>query len=591
MNKFLGIYFKRDRFTDQHIERAVAHFKNTSGNNTFSQTAFGRLMLCIIEHGDKKNTTVQTMQHYFAFGGLMYPAHLPENIPVSLSHQKINFFARTYEMHREKALSYARGKFNFLVYGKDHVLKIYNDILGLFPLLYYEDTHVVIFSHHIEPILIYKEGLRKQLDVAALTQYLLCGAPQGTITFIEGIRFLPPGSCFTLDGTKLKISTYLPALKTEHNKNPLEETADLYFEKLKKEVKLMLAWHPDIPVTLTGGADTRMILGAMEEPERQRRLFITFRSTYVGDNENQDILIARILTEKYGLKHEVRDNAIYAIARPDSNYFSLLSSGFAPVVSGYLGSETLRFYNSYPTNISEIIRSLFSTKNITYKPEPEADFFISLKKEYSYRKKVNEAKRHLNPYFSKFIPELFYANKLKKEILHTIYNIKSPFSEEPYTNMYITRSFFSRHCSGARSSVLMPFLLTRNLFSPFMAPSLLKIIWSLHPSQLKSDQSGLTRMIFKRHLKELSEIPSNSHLGHYPNDVLPAYNKGLHTIDHINISYPPPEALFSKEITEAYNHIFNFEAIRRDFFGATPHSKSYIWADLFMWLRYIQGLG
>jgi len=589
MNKFLGVYFKRDRFTDQHIEGAVAHFKSTSGSNTFSQTAFGRLMLCIIEHGDK-NTTTQSASHYFAFGGLLYPAHLPENIPISLPQQKINFFARTYEMHQEKALQNARGKFNFLVYGKDHVLKIYNDVLGLFPLMYYEDTHIVIFCHDIEPILKYKAELKQQLDVSALSQYFFCGAPQGTRTFIEGIRFLPAGSCFTLDGTKLKMGTYLPALKIEQINNPFEDIADLYFEKLKKELKFMLAWHPDIPVTLTGGADTRMILGAMDETERQKRAFITYRSTYVRDDENQDFLIARLLADKYGLKHNLTDNAIYAIACPDSSYFSLLSSGFAPVVSGYLGSETLRFYNSYPTNISEIVRSLISTKNIKYEPEPEADFFVSLKGVNSYRKKVNEARRYLNLYFTDNIPELFYANKLKKEIFHTIYNTKTPFIEQPYTDLYITHSFFSRHSSGARSSVLMPFLLTHNLFSPFMAPSLLKIIWSLHPFQLKSDQSGLTRLIFKRHLKELSEIPSNSHLGHYPNDVLPAFNRGRHTIDHIAISYPAPDKLFSKEITEAYHNIFNFDAIRHEFFGHLPHNKSYIWADLFLWLRYIQGL-
>ncbi len=589
MNKILGVYFKRDSYSDQNIEKAVAFFKNTCGDNNFIRTSFGRLLLCIIEHSDK-NTTTQTAQHFFAFGGLLYPSHLPDNIPVNIPFQKINFFARIYEMHQEKALQNARGKFNFLVYGKDHVLKIYNDIFGFFPLLYYEDTHLVIFSNDIEPLLKYKEAHKQQLDAHALIQYFLCGAPQSSRTFFENIRFLEAGCCMTLDGTKLKISPYFPNLKITPNKTSTEELADIYFEKLKKELRLMLAWHPNIPVTLTGGADTRMILGAMEENERCRRTFTTFRSDYVSDHENQDITIARLLAEKYGLKHEITNNAMYAIESPDSTYFTALSARFAPHISGYLGSETLRFYNSYPTNISEISRALLSGKKVTYEPEPETDFFVPLKCTDAYRKKVKDAQRYINPYLFSNIPELFYANKLKKEILHTIYNINSSFIEAPYTHLYITRSFFSRHCSGARSSVLMPFLLTRNLFSPFMASSLLKIVWGLHPYQLKSDQSGLTRMIYKRHLKELSEMPSNSHLGHYTNDVLPPFTGGKHTIDHIKIKYPPPYEIFCKEVTETYQSFFNFEAIRRDFFGYPLHNKAYVWTDLLMFLKYIQGL-
>jgi len=543
----------------------------------------------LITASSQKNEIIQeTNNRFFACSGFFYPDFNPKTTPDQSEAEKLKFLADEYEKKEYKAIIGMHGKFNLFVYNKnDNKLIVLNDRLGLYPLFFYQNEDYVLLCNDYEPILNFDNSIKKQIDTTSVLEYFLFGAPQNNKTFFKSIKLMPPGSIMTVSSKGIKIQKNFPVLKIQKNQKLISEIADDYFSVFKKELDLLLKWYPEMDVTLTGGADTRMILGAMSEEERKKRTFVTFSSSYVPDDLNQDIQIAKLLAQNYHLNHKIIPNELYAISTLDNDYFRKLRINSRFFISGYLGSETLRFYSPYPNNISEITRALITSDENIY--DYFSDFLIFLEKNLNYKQKLNKGLSFLAPYFNPDIFVSFSSKNSINEILKSVDFVKSAFMEIPYTNQYITRSFFSRHCGGARSSVLMPCYTTRYMFSPYMSENLLKIIWSTPPLLLSSEPECLTYLIFKKYLPELSNIPSNSHLGDYNNTILPNYNLGKHVVYHTNPQYPDPEKIFTENIQKSYSYLFNFEKISSDFFEQNSN-KRYVWADLFLWLKYINEL-
>lgn len=542
-------------------------------------------LILIVSSSQKNEIIKETNNSLLAYSGILYLDFIPKSTPGQLETEKLNFLSDEYEKKGDNAVFGINGKFNLIIYDKnDKYLKILNDELGLYPLFYYENEKYILFCNDYEPILKFNGNLKYETDTNSLIEYFLFGAPQNNKTFFKNIRLMPPGSKITVSSKGIKIQKNFPVLKIQKNQRHISEIADEYFSVFKKELDLILKWYPDIDVTLTGGADTRMILGAMSEEERIKRTFVTFSSPYLSDEENQDIQIANVLAKKYNLKHKVICNELFAIKTLDSKYFTTLRDISNYYISGYLGSETLRFNASYPNNISEITRALITSDENIY--NYASDFLIYLERNLNFKQKYNIGLSTLKKYLS---PDVFSSFNIKNshiEIRKSIDFVKTAFLEIPYTTQYITRSFFSRHCGGARSSVLMPCYITRYMLSPFMSPKLLKIILGINPQLLDSRPDHMTYLIYKNNLPELSKIHSNSHLGDYNEVVLPKINYGKNAVYQTNPHYPDAEKIFTENMQTNYSYLFNFEKIKSDFFEQ-DNDKRYIWMDLFLWLNYI----
>ena len=270
MNKVLGVYFKNNFFLNHGIDNVISCFRCGKTDDQIKIYNFDNLTLCTSENQQSYNHFATDLNEYF-YSGMIYPDHLPQEPKNTLNLQKIEHFARLYDKISSKALEQINGKFNFIVYSKDRSLKIYNDNLGLYPLFYYENNDVLIFCNDYEPVLEYDKCIRENLDKSAIIEYLLSGAPQNNKTFFKDIKILPPGSVIKASAKQIAIKRNFPVLEIKKNKLSVDAVADEYFACFKNELNLMLAWYPDIEITLTGGADTRMILGAMSEEEKKRR--------------------------------------------------------------------------------------------------------------------------------------------------------------------------------------------------------------------------------------------------------------------------------------------------------------------------------
>ncbi|HNQ68455.1 MAG TPA: hypothetical protein PKN32_08755 [Bacteroidales bacterium] len=587
MHKILGFYHKNKLPVDDRISIALNHFMAYSFNSNIKTFKNDNLTL-VTSSKDINEDLFKSKNYVIWYSGILFPQIYPQKCELSPEQQKIQYVLNDYEKKGDNAILDFNGKFNVFVHSlvKNEV-KIYNDEFGFHPLFYFQDDSTIVFSNDYESILKFDNNQKYNIDTNAIIEYLLFGAPQNNKTFFNQIKMMPPGSLITINNKGLNIKRIFKPLKLSTSRKKIEYLASEYYNTFKEQLNLGLKWYPEIDITLTGGADTRMILGAMDFEERQNRNFVTFASTYVNNDENQDILISKLLVNHYNLKHQVQYNNLYAIEFLNEQYFKKLLHYRDILVSGYLGSESLRMKASFPNNISEIVRSLITNDEKIY--NYYSDFLCPIPQEFDFKQKLNFALDYLKEFINESLFEGISLNNLKQEILKSFDFINIPYSEVYFLNQLIFRSFFSRHCEGARSSMLMPCYVTQNLFTPFTDTKLLKIIWKISPNMLSSEENSLTYYIFKNHLPELSKIPSNSHLGDHNNLILPKFSTGKHTINNITVDYSEFEIFYNSKNFMHFEDIFKFENINKHFIE-NNHPKNYIWKDLFIWLNYITNL-
>ncbi len=581
MKSFLGVYYKRELISRQATQIVIDHFLNGKNKQKITEHKYDHLYLAQHNYSSSPESELVIGKSLYGFNGIMYPPFPPASNGIDLSEQILHYFEAGYNKTGYDSFKQLKGKYNAYIYNTErHELILVNDPLGMNPLFYYEDEEVFIFCTEYEALSEFAQA-KQELDIDAIFEYFIFGAPQNNNTFFQKIKLLPPGSLFTFCGEKKLVTPIYERINIQPNQSDIEEIADRYFITFKAELKLLLKWYPDLPVTLTGGTDTRIILGAMDEDQRRKRKFFTFTSRVVENFENQDVLISNMLAKEFGLQHSILEKEFYAITTLDDDYFNNVRNNSDFFVSGFLGSETLRFSPSYPNNISEISRSIISS---TYNKYDDAhDFLFPMKKGFTNSKKISFAEKSLREFFNKT-----YRKNVKitpSNLFKSIEHASGPYPEIIYTDNYLIRCFFSRHCGGAKSNVIMPVHNSQHFVSPFAIKELLQIIWSINPQYLYSNKDGISNRILKDHLPEFCKVESNSHLTDYDGTILKKFTSGRHTVDYNAIKYPSFNDICKDNFDYLYS-IFDLKKVKRHFFDKN-NPYMFVWADLFIWINYL----
>ena len=326
----------------------------------------------------------------------------------------------------------------------------------------------------------------------------------------------------------------------------------------------MSEWYPDAPICLTGGADTRMILGCMSEKERARHTFITVRNRNIEDSENQDVIIAKKIAKKYGLKHETIDYELMGMVSIGDSYFRGLYSFENSFLSGFGGSETLDL-QQVRWILSEICQNIIGAKN------------RKNSKEIFCRKQLEIGKYVINN-------DLTF-HKLKKDVLSIFKNTNVANKLELYVPMFFCGSFFSCHWGGARGNTLMPGITLRHHISPFVTIDCIKILCSVKEEYLGKSVDGIRNLIFINHFFDYTDIESNSNLCDNKDCALINTTLPKNQNDFFSISYEKLDHIFDNEYTKSLN-IFNLEQIKKDYYD-NQKKDSHVFLDLLIWFNYV----
>jgi asparagine synthase (glutamine-hydrolysing) len=117
----------------------------------------------------------------------------------------------------------------------------------------------------------------------------------------DGISKLAPGATARLDAAGVTVAVPEEAPPRALS---VDEGVGLAADALTATMERLLDEHPDVILQLSGGWDSRLLLSAVP-PSRRRGL----RAMTLGDPDDGDVRIARMLAERCGLDHEVRPAA------------------------------------------------------------------------------------------------------------------------------------------------------------------------------------------------------------------------------------------------------------------------------------------
>jgi hypothetical protein len=414
----------------------VRPIKEWAGNNMF---------LSHVQHpGTKSPTIAQTPTGSFIGvmdGDIYNQAQLQNDL---LSKKKICTASQDstalilllFEQYGADIFSKINGNFAIAIWNQHKKeLTLVSDKFGLSPLFIYDSFDAFIFCSEYQPILSHK-SFNNSLNHTAIAEYFYLGFTLGTKTFFNDIHSFPAASILTIDNKHKILNTYT-SLEIPIEKN---KSISYYAEKINSSFRSAVNQRKETIHTcsLSGGLDTRYILGTLSPEDRKRFSFITYQSAHLTSYEEKDVICANILAKYFNLSHTLKRRPEHAF---NGNYFDFMRSKIIQgCLWGHFGGELLGgyyqqlfLYNRLPeTNDSyynNILPSFFSKQFIRKIPDITE---LCTYAKYHNQQKENQVSLEQNTWL------LFAINILTRSFYTSIY--KGVFGRWLYP-----RWFFMNH--------------------------------------------------------------------------------------------------------------------------------------------------
>jgi hypothetical protein len=353
--------------------------------------------------------------------------------------------------------------FTLCLYNKQtDELLLGNDKRAIFPIFYRaQNNNTLLFSNEYQPLILF-DNSTVTLDKKQMSFFFKYGFTTEGNTLFKNIK-------------KLKHNQYLSGsqevkfLEREkpltHFYNNYDEWVEALHKALSSAVERLYDEYTEISMAITGGLDSRMVLGVMKENHKQNTKFITFPTVPLNETNDKDILIAKKLCETFSLQHNVvqHDERTEILS---TNYFKKIRNSTESItITGQFGGEIMTF------SLFEDVLSK-STQVIIEKLKQSNKLFI------------------------------FKDYHLKKELLKS--DLRWFYFEK------LSSSFFTSIYGGTEGSWVHPWMIPLRFFSPFMDSKFLDVLYAAPVEFIEKDKDNLIFDIYDRYLQELKLVSTNS---------------------------------------------------------------------------------
>ena len=166
-----------------------------------------------------------------------------------------------YEERGEECVEALNGMFGFLIWdARKQLLFGARDRLGIKPFYYYLDRRRFIAASEIKAI-IEDPSVPREVDRAALADYMFAGTTLGTKTPFAGISELPPGSAISVRrGGKVTTRKYWDVV-FDYRQRTDEQVVDELASLLDDSVRIHCRSDAPLGCHLSGGLDSSSIVG------------------------------------------------------------------------------------------------------------------------------------------------------------------------------------------------------------------------------------------------------------------------------------------------------------------------------------------
>lgn len=212
--------------------------------------------------------------------------------------------ADSYSERGLPAVTGSDGAYVVLIWdGRAGELHVMNDRVGSLPVVYAKVEDGIAFAPEAKA-LFRLLPLAPRLDFTGMVSFLNMGYPIGTYTMFEGVRLLAPAQVLSLDLRSAELRqerTWVQRFEPDMRLS-LDGAADMLFETILEAHRAPLGRDGDAPwIALTGGYDSRVVLGALREVGKLPEQAATWGAT--DQVPNSDPVVARALAEAVGIPH------------------------------------------------------------------------------------------------------------------------------------------------------------------------------------------------------------------------------------------------------------------------------------------------
>jgi len=208
----------------------------------------------------------------------------------------------TVEQHGWRAgLSQLNGMFGLCIWdAARREMILARDAFGVKPVYYYDDGQRLIFGSDIKPILACPD-VPRQVDLAALDEYLTFRFVPAPATLFKNIHKLPPGYALICDqnGSRLERYYCVPP-QIQKGRSEQEYIEGLQFH-IEQAVRRQMISDVPIGVMLSGGVDSSTIATLMAQASSQP--IKAFTVGFGGGFAKDEITPAREVAQRLGAEH------------------------------------------------------------------------------------------------------------------------------------------------------------------------------------------------------------------------------------------------------------------------------------------------
>lgn len=273
---------------------------------------------------------------------------------------------RAYERWGRNCLDHLRGMFAFAIWdGERRELFLARDRLGIKPLYVYRGTPgTLLFGSEVRSLL--ASGLvPRQLDPAALDQYLTYQCVPAPRTLVRGVQALPPGTWLVVREDGAVVQRRYWDLLADRADEARGATAEKSRRRVANVLRESVALHlvSDVPVAafLSGGIDSSIIVGLMRELGATPLTF----SIAFPEREFDESVYAREVAKRFRTEHqeillneadllEQLPRALAAMDQPSGDGINtyavagaVRAAGIKVALSGLGGDELFAGYPSF----------------------------------------------------------------------------------------------------------------------------------------------------------------------------------------------------------------------------------------------------
>ena len=215
------------------------------------------------------------------------------------THSDTETILHAWEEYGERCVDHLRGMFAFAIWdSRRRLLFAARDRLGIKPFYYYADSERFVFGSEIKSLL-EAPGMPRELDPAAVGEFLRRRYVVGPHTMFRSIRKLEPGHTISVTEDGVRVARYWEAPR--ETGEPVSE-ADAFErgrELLEESVRMHLVADVPLGAFLSGGVDSSCVVALMSALGVPR--IKTFSIGY--DSGDSELDYARIVARRFETEH------------------------------------------------------------------------------------------------------------------------------------------------------------------------------------------------------------------------------------------------------------------------------------------------